>query len=170
MKPPSKTSLVLWGLLSLPGGAAALNSDRQQPIQIEAEQVEVDKPKGFSRYQGKVKFVQGSLVIQGDTVLLYHKKGVLDKVVIQGEPASFQQQPDEGEASIFSSANKIEYLAKQSRLFLYESAKVSQGNNSFAGETIEYDIVKGTVIANKDNEGQHRINAIIEPQEDDKPE
>jgi len=169
MKSLNKNSLLLL-LFTLPSSVWALSNDREQPIFIEAEQVEVDKPKGFSRYQGHVKFVQGSLVIRGSTVLLYHKAGEIDKVIIHGKPASFQQQPDEGEIAIVSSANKIEYIAKQSRLFLFDSAKVSQGNNSFAGEKIEYDMVKGTVVANKDSSGNERISAFIEPEEDKKTE
>ena len=115
---------------------------------------------------GNVKFVQGSLVIRGSTILLYHKSGAVDKIIISGRPASFQQTPDQGGIIIISQANKMEYIAKQSRLFLFNSAKVSQGNNSFSGEKIEYDIVKGTVVANKGSSGNNRIHAIFEPEEE----
>ncbi len=162
MKSRNKNSFLLLALIWLPNTVQALSNDRDQPIFIEAEQVEVNKLKGFSRYQGQVKFVQGSLIIRGETVLLYHKNGAVDKIIIHGKPASFQQQPDKGGISIVSSANKIEYIAKQSRLFLFESAKVSQGNNSFSGEKIEYDMVKGTVVANKGSSSKNRIHAIIE--------
>jgi len=166
MKSRNKNSLLLLALVCLPNTVYALASDREQPIFIQAEQVEIDKLKGFSRYQGNVKFVQGSLVIRGGVVLLYQKDGNIDKVIIRGRPASFQQLPDKGEATIVSRANKMEYIAKQSRLFLFDSAKVSQGNNSFSGEKIEYDIVKGTVVANKGSSGNDRIHAIIEQEEE----
>ncbi len=166
MKFQNKTSILILMLTCLPGITLALSSDREQPIFIEAEEVEIDKLKGFSRYLGNVKFVQGSLIIKGSSVLLYHNKGEINKVIIQGQPARFQQQPDEGEGSIISKANKMEYIAKQSRLFLFDSAKVSQGNNSFSGEKIEYDMVKGTVVANKDSSGKERVHAVIEQEEE----
>ena len=162
MKSQNKNSLLLLALFCLPGGAHALSSDREQPIFIEADEVEIDKLKGFSRYQGNVKFVQGSLIIRGEVILLTHKDGVIDKVVIDGEPATFQQMPDKGAATIVSHAHKMEYYAKQSRLYLFNSARVSQGNNSFSGEKIEYDIVNSTVIANKGVSGGNRVNAILE--------
>ena len=165
MKSPRNNSLVLL-LACLPGSSLALSTDRQQPIFIEAEQVEIDKTNGFSRYEGNVKFRQGSLIIRGGIVMLYHKNGEIEKAVIEGKPASFQQTPDKGDASIVSHANKMEYNAGTSRLFLFDSAKVSQGNNSFTGEKIEYDIIHGTVVANKDMEGQGRINAVIEQKGD----
>lgn len=166
MKSRNKNNLLLLALVCLPNTVQALASDREQPIFIQAEQVEIDNTKGFSRYQGNVKFVQGSLIIRGGTVLLYHKDGAVDKVIIRGRPASFQQLPDKGDVTIVSRANKMEYIAKQSRLFLFDSAKVSQGNNSFSGEKIEYDIVKGTVVANKGSSGNERIHAIIEQDEE----
>jgi len=168
MKSPNKNSLWLLAFVSLPTELSALSNDREQPIFIQADQVEIDKLKGFSRYQGNVKFVQGSMVIRGGIVMLYHKDGTIDKVIIRGQPASFQQMPDKGDVTIISRANKMEYFAKQSRLFLFDSAKVSQGNNSFAGEKIEYDIVKGTVVANKGSSDNGRIHAIIEQQEEEK--
>ena len=166
MKSRNKNSLLLMALVCLPNTVHALASDREQPIFIEAGQVEIDKLKGFSRYQGNVKFVQGSLIIRGGTILLYQKDGEINKVIIHGQPASFQQMPDEGGITIVSQANKMEYIAKQARLFLFNSAKVSQGNNSFSGEKIEYDIVLGTVVANKNSSGNNRIHAIIEQEEE----
>lgn len=165
MKFQNVNSIVILVTLSLPGTAFGLSTDRDQPILIEAEQVEVDKLKGFSRYQGNVKFRQGSLIIRGGIILLYHKEGEINKVVIHGKPASFQQTPDKGESSIVSRANKMEYIAQTSRLFLFESARVAQGNNRFSGEKIEYDIVKGTVVANKGTSGKNRIHAVIEQNE-----
>ncbi len=150
-------------ILCLPASVRALSSDREQPIFIEAEEVELDKQKGISRYHGNVRFRQGSLVIHGGTILLYHKDGQVEKVIINGQPASFQQQPDKGETTIVSQARKMEYIASRSRLFLYDNAQVSQGKNSFSGEKIEYDIIKGTVVANKNSSGKNRINAILEP-------
>lgn len=166
MKFLSKNRLIVLLIGLLPGSAIGLSTDREQPILIKAEQVEIDRTRGFSRYQGHVRFQQGSLVIHGGMVLLYHKDGVIEKAIIHGNPASFQQTPDKGEASIVSRANKMEYIAQSSRLFLFESAKVSQGNNSFSGEKIEYDIVKGTVVANKGVTGNNRIHAVIEQEKD----
>lgn len=155
-------SFILVILIGMPACASALSTDHQQPVQIEAEEVVFDKQKGISRYNGNVQFKQGSLIIKGGTILLYHRDGLLDKVIINGQPASFQQTPDKGNDAIVSRAHRMEYLASQSRLLLYKDARVTHGKNVFSGEMIEYDIVKGTVVANKGDSNGRRINAILE--------
>lgn len=152
-------------LLLSPSLSMALETDRKQPIFIEAEVVKLDKENGISRYTGNVQFKQGSLLIRGTSVVLYHKQGQVEKAVINGMPASFQQMPDKGGISIVSQAHKMEYISDQSRLFLFQKARVAQGNNIFTGETIEYDFANGRVVANKDNGEGNRINAILETEE-----
>ncbi|MDH5407541.1 MAG: lipopolysaccharide transport periplasmic protein LptA [Gammaproteobacteria bacterium] len=146
----------------------ALESDRSQPIFIKANHVEIDKQKGFSTYSGNVSFSQGSIKIQGDQVTMYYKNGELDKAVVKGRPALFQQQPDKGNDTVVSQAKTLEYYARSSRLFLLDKAEVSQGANSFAGARIEYDIHRSTVVANNNNSTKGRINAILAPAPENK--
>ena len=158
--------LILLGLSWLANPAFALQSDREQPIYITADHVEIDKKNGFSKYTGQVHMKQGSVNIRGDLVLLYHQNGEVEKVIINGEPASFQQQPDKGGDVVISKAKRMEYFAKNSRIFLINDARVSQGVNRFSGERIEYDIYRGTVVANKDKANKNRVHAIIAPAEE----
>lgn len=149
-------------LLFTSSPVVALESDREQPIYIKANRVEIDKKLGVSIYSGKVAISQGSLKIRGDRVTLHYKKGALNKAVIKGKPAVFQQREKDGQ-TVVSQAYRMEYYAHKARLFLLEQAKVSQGANSFAGAKIEYDIHKSTVIANNNNSSRGRINAILAP-------
>ena len=158
--------ILLPALLWLTGPALALQSDREQPIYITADHVEIDKGKGFSKYTGRVHIRQGSVNIRGELVLFHHQNGEVEKVIINGEPASFQQQPDKGSDVIVSNARRMEYFAKTSRLFLIDDAQVTQGANRFSGERIEYDIYRGTVVAKKDETGKSRVRAIIAPAEE----
>ncbi|MDH5180618.1 MAG: lipopolysaccharide transport periplasmic protein LptA [Gammaproteobacteria bacterium] len=150
-------------LVSYAGPLSALEDDRKQPIHIKADHVEIDKRNGYSVYSGGVDINQGSLRIQGDSVTLYYEKGQLDKAVINGTPARFQQQRDKDGQQVVSQANTMEYHARRARLFLLDEARVTQGANSFAGARIEYDIQKSTVIANNSDSSSGRINAILAP-------
>ena len=163
---PCLAGLLLPSLLWLTGTVFALPSDREQPIYITADHVEIDKAKGFSKYSGQVHIQQGSLDIRGDLVLLYHQNGEVEKVIINGEPASFQQQPEKGSDIVTSNAKRMEYFAKDSRLFLIDDAQVTQGANRFSGEHIEYDIYRGTVVAKKEEGSKSRVRAIIAPPEE----
>ena len=145
----------------------ALESDRSQPIFIKANRVEIDKQKGYNTYSGNVTFSQGSIKIHGDQVKMFYKNGELDKAIVNGRPALFQQQPDKDDGTVVSQAKRLEYYAKSSRLFLLDEAEVAQGANSFAGARIEYDIHRSTVIANNNNSTKGRINAILAPAPED---
>jgi hypothetical protein len=48
-------------------------------------------------------------------------------------------------------------------LLLKHNAEVNQGANHFRGDFIEYDTLTSTVKANKDENSQTRVHAIIQP-------
>lgn len=141
----------------------ALTSDREQPIQVNADSMVAEEPKGFSHYKGNVLIVQGSLKVIADEVIIYFTDGELDKLIIKGNPAHLQQQPDNSEDLVYSQAKTMEYYATSDRLFLLEDAKVRQGNNHFSGARIEYDTRNSTVSATSEGKDKGRIRAVIMP-------
>lgn len=147
--------------------AWALRSDRKQPIDIKANRVEVDQKTQTSHYIGNVHLVQGSLKIDADDVVVYMVKGKLNKIVITGNPARFQQQPENQKDIVNSQALNMEYYAGQERLLLRHHAEVNQGPNHFRGDFIEYDTLTSTVKANKGMNSKSRVHAIIQPSGED---
>lgn len=144
----------------------ALRSDRNQPIDIKADRVEVDQRKEVSNYIGNVRVEQGSLKIDADHVVVYMVQGKLQKIVITGKPARFEQQPDDQQQIVKSRAEYMEYFAGKERLLLKHNAEVNQGPNHFRGDIIEYDTLTSTVKANKGENSQTRVHAIIQPATD----
>lgn len=152
---------LLFGTL-LPSAWALLN-DRKQPIDIKADRVEVNQRKQVSHYIGNVRLVQGSMKIEASNVVVYMVHGKLDRIMISGNPARFQQKPQGHEGLVTSTAQNMEYYAQQQRLLLKHNAEVNQGNNHFRGEFIEYDTRTSTVKANKGADSNARVHAIIQP-------
>ena len=157
--------LISAGLLLLTGSVFALKSDREQAINIEADHVEINEKTQISHYRGNVLMKQGSLKIQADKVTVYVKDGVLYRLTIQGNPAHFEQVPDNKKELVKSRAKHMEYFATQQRLLLKQDAEVLQGANQFRGDQIEYDTLTSTVRANKDDDSDSRVHAIIQPSE-----
>jgi lipopolysaccharide export system protein LptA len=147
----------------------ALTSDREQPIQVNADSMVTEEPKGFSHYKGNVVIVQGSLKVIADEVIIYFTDGTLDKLIITGNPAHLQQLPDDSEDPVFSQAKKMEYFASSDRLFLLEDAQVKQGNNHFSGARIEYDTRNSTVSATSLGKDKGRVRAVIIPKQANEP-
>jgi len=157
--------LPLWLLATLPVSTAfALSSDREQPIHINADSMVAEEPKGYSHYLGNVHITQGSLKVDADEVYIYLVDGLLDKLIIIGEPAKLQQIPDNSTEIVYSRAKRMEYFASTDRLLLMKDAEVWQGANRFSGEHIEYDTLNSRVSANSNGQEAGRIRAVIIPQ------
>ena len=59
-------NLVTLVFLFLPAPLLALSSDRDQPIEVEADSLEVRDAEKISIYSGKVRLNQGSLALRAD--------------------------------------------------------------------------------------------------------
>ncbi len=144
----------------------ALHSDRDQPIDIRADRVEVNEKEEVSQYVGNVHLKQGTLDIKADKITVYLSEGRLTKIAIRGNPATFKQQPEDKQDIVKSSARYMEYFASKEHLVLKTNAQVVQGANHFSGDYIEYDTLNSTVKANKDEDSGSRVHAIIQPKAD----
>ena len=92
---------------------AALDSDRDQPIQIEADVAVRDESAGETRYEGNVILTQGSLRITADMISIKHDSAAADKIVAIGRPATLVQQPASDQSPVDASARQIEYIRSE---------------------------------------------------------
>ena len=158
-------------LLLLPSFAWALPSDRQQPINIEADHAKIDDKEGMTQYKGTAILTQGTLRIEGDIITFYYDKNKqLTKAVAQGKYAKYQQVQKPGETPVRARALQMEYYAKSQKIYLLGKGHVWQNGDEFSGDHIEYDITKNIVNASskpakagtKPKKGE-RIHIIIQP-------
>lgn len=156
-------SSVYLGLLLFSPVCWGLETDRQQPIHIQADRITVHEKQGVSYYEGDVQFTQGSLKINGDEVTVYIQGDVLQKIIVKGAPATLQQKPQPDQELVHSKASRMEYDAVKQIVTLFENAHVQQGPNSFAGDYIEYDTRNNTVSARKGETEDSRVRVIITP-------
>ena len=156
--------VLLFGLSPL--SALALSSDKQQPIHIEADSVVIDDAQGTAVYRGNVRYSQGSTHLEADQVTVYSAdRQKVDKVVSDGQPATFRQRPDNQDEDMRGQASHIEYFADDEHVILEGDAHLWQGKNEFAGSHIEYDTAKETVKAVKAETDEGRVQVIIQPRQ-----
>lgn len=141
----------------------ALSSDRQQPIAIEADQVDIDERAGISTYRGNVRLTQGSLRMQAEQVVVHSRERAVQKVIATGQPATFSQRPDNADEDVQASAEEVEYDAVKGTLLLQHQATFTQGMNLFQGNRIEYDMQNDTVAASSKEDSPSRVQVIIHP-------
>lgn len=164
-------ALFLWAaLLAAPVAGFALSSDREQPIHIEADSVEIDDVERVSTYRGNVSYTQGSIHLKADVVTLYYDENrELKHFRAEGDPARFRQRPDGQDEDMRAQAQLIEYFASSERVVLHHGAHVWHQGNEFAGERIQYDAGRDMVQAEKGESEEGRVQVIIQPQQDGRP-
>lgn len=176
MSPKSASAwlAVLFGLV-LPLGAAALENDPRQPIEIEADLMTLDQQSGISTYRGNIKLTQGSIRITAEELILHSENGRLQRMEILGNekaPAMFHQSTDDGEQAQ-GQARRIEYTAADSRMVLLGQAELLQGNNHIRSARIDYNTERNSFVAGRAseqsqtapaNQPDERVRIVITPQ------
>lgn len=157
-----KTILISLFLL-FTSSAMALKKDVEKPVYISADSVVFNKAKGFAIYEGHVSIVQGTLEIKASKIEIQAPKNEISKITATGNPVSFQQKMDDGKLAK-GKANRVIYLIKDKRLFLDGNAVISQGNDKFSSNHIDYSIRNGELKAgNKKAPGKSRVRVIFYP-------
>lgn len=131
----------------LPGVAAALSSDRDQPMYVEADRADIDDQRGVSVYRGNVKITQGTLQLTAAELTVHSKDGDITKAIAIGQPATYRQRPDGKEQDVEAEALRMEYFGVEQKIILIDKAEVRQGGDTFRSDRIHYDIAKDVVNA-----------------------
>ncbi len=129
--------LALLGLLQL--DALAVEFDRRQPIDIQADTSETDLARGITHLKGNVRIEQGDLKINAAQGDIYNDGRVVSKVILRGRPASWElRSADEG--TVTASAEIIEYRLAEEIIELTGNAFVSHPQGEARGDHIRYDL------------------------------
>src|ERR1700674_4788379 len=84
--------VLLLAAMALPGIALADKSDRDKPVNIEADRVTIDDKKKQSVFEGNVTMSQGTLMLKADKVVVTQDAGGFNFAVAYGKPAYFKQK------------------------------------------------------------------------------
>ncbi|MFK7912948.1 MAG: lipopolysaccharide transport periplasmic protein LptA [Pseudomonadales bacterium] len=148
-------------MLAASGIALALPEDADQPINIRANEGELDRVSRTGIYRGDVQVDQGTLRIKAETMTVVYKDQKVTRITFNGTPATYQQQLNADEEMVFANAKTIVYYTQNEKLELEGDAFLSQQGNELRGEQIDYDIVAGKVDAESAGEGPIRM--VVQP-------
>ncbi|MDH3760366.1 MAG: lipopolysaccharide transport periplasmic protein LptA [Gammaproteobacteria bacterium] len=155
-----KYSLLLALLVAPP--LWALSDDSEQPIEVEADSLELREQENISVYQGNVSLRQGSLQIRSERLVI-HFNEARDLVLMEmsGSPARFRQLDDE-QREMLGQAGRINYRESESMLELLDNARFSH-----AGDTIESNLIRINTEDNNIQAGSadavERVKMLIQP-------
>jgi lipopolysaccharide export system protein LptA len=149
-------------LLLLPLRLAALDSDGDQPIEVEADRLEVREQENISIYEGRVKLVQGSLVINSDRLVIhFNDANELTLMEMTGTPAKFRQL-DNQRREMRGRAEQIDYVESKSLLELRREARFEHAGDSIEGDLIRVNTENNNIEAGS-SKPEERVKMLIKP-------
>lgn len=154
-------TLLLLPLLLLSQGVIA--AEQNQPMSIEADQLQIDEIKGSSTYFGKVRLQQGDMQIQADQVeLLFDSSNQLKSLKITGNPALFQQKSPQGQ-SLSGEAAQMLYHQQNRVLEMQGNAVLINNGNRIESQQISINTETQQLTAGT-ADSKERVRMIIQPQ------
>lgn len=147
---------------AFPLASLALKSDRDQPIRVSSDSVDVNQKHGLSKYSGNVILIQGTLRIEANEVLVYFRKNKVDKVFANGKPVKFRQRLDGQEREIEAAARRVQFYVLKNQLDLFDDVVFQQGQDTFRSPVVRYNLNTMQLIADGGNNAQ-RVHSVLQP-------
>jgi lipopolysaccharide export system protein LptA len=144
----------------LPVDATAKSSDRNQPMDVEADRTDAELgDDGQAILTGNVLITQGTLEVGADRATIHRNAGEISQVVLTGAPATLKQVNDNGE-TMNAHASQITYTLSNELIVLSGSVVIEQPRGTLRGETIKYDLKTGRLDGGGDG---NRVKMRIMP-------
>ena len=158
---------LLLGFILLPQLVLALPSDREKPIEIEADSADLDNGKGVSVYRGDVVMTQGTTRITGDKITIYSTEKEVRRVVATGNNtrAYYEELQDKEQGLLQAWGYTIDYQLEKDQIELIRDGELKNQGDIFKGEKINYNISLQTVNATSEKKegGSRRVQMVIHP-------
>ncbi len=157
---PAALSLTLLSLALAAGPAFAKSTDRQQPMDLSASNMDaLLTDDSVSVLEGSVSIRQGSLEVDADRAEVHRKAGEIDHIVLTGSPARLRQLSDQGEP-MDARAAQVVYNTASEVMVLTGNVVITQPRGNLSGETVKYDITTGRLDGGGDGK---RVSMRILP-------
>jgi lipopolysaccharide export system protein LptA len=147
------------------GPARALDSDKDKPLNVEADKFEGGLKQDLSVLTGNVRITQGSIVGTGARADIHQKDSDVKRVVLTGAPATFQQAI-EGGGTMKGRARSIDYDPTAKHAVLTGDAVVEHPSGEARGERLTYDVDTGKMSGDGQG-GSGRVHLRMEPKAKD---
>ncbi len=155
-------ALLLGALVQGPQVLAA-SADRKLPLEIESDRKHTDYKSGQAVYEGRVIIRQGQLLLQSDKATIYLREGELERIVLEGRPATYHDRDEQGQP-VYGEAQRMDYHAVQGVLTLSGKARVERAGDTLASERIVYHIETEVVDAGAG--GGDRVHMVLQPRDE----
>src|SRR5258706_2650574 len=150
--------------------ASAERADRDKPVNLEADRVDLDDAKKEAVFVGSVTLTQGTLTIKADKIIVKQDAEGLQYGIAYGNPAHFRQRREGSDEYIEGFSERLEFDGKADKVQLFPNARIQRGGDEVRGDYIAYNavteffqVIGGGKSAASASNPQGRVHAVIQP-------
>ncbi len=148
----------------------AERADRDKPVNLEADRVELDDAKKEAVFEGNVTLTQGTMMIKADKIIVKQDADGFQYGIAYGSPAHFRQKREGFDDFIEGFSERLEYDSKADKMQMFTNARIQRGRDEVRGDYISYNSITeffqviggGKTVATPGNP-QGRVRAVIQP-------
>ena len=164
---PAKPILLLAALLIVCAHPAhAEKGDRNKPLNIVSDSLNVDDANHTSTFEGRVELTQGTLRVNAQKIVVTEDAAGNKHCLATGKPANFRQKRDIVNEYVEGYGERIEYDSRSGTVDFFVHARVKRDQDDVRGDHIIYNSLTDVFHV----EGRHesgrtdgRVHATILP-------
>jgi lipopolysaccharide export system protein LptA len=155
-----RTNNVYFRKVRIAQGANSVTADQGQATR---EALGGNFDNSLWTFRGNVKItMQGGLLTADEAQVDFAKK-LLSKAVAHGKPAEFEQRLEKTGKVAHGHAEDIDYDAAKGIVRLTKNAWLTDGQNEVRGESLKYNVLAQSIIADAAEQNSQRVHIIITP-------
>src|SRR5580698_1755723 len=120
-------------------------------------------------FRGNVKITMEQGTLASDEADIAFAKKLLAKAVVNGKPAIFEQKLARLGKTAKGHADTIDYDVGKGIVHFSKNAWLSDGDREIQGESLKYNLLTQTIIAEASEQASQRVHIIITPPAESKP-
>jgi lipopolysaccharide export system protein LptA len=114
-------------------------------------------------FRGTVKISVPQGMLNSDEAQVFFANNTLAKATANGKPATFQQKVAKADKIVNGHSDSIDYDAGQGIVHLTSDAFLSDGQNEIRGQSLKYNVIAQSLIADAPEQQGQRVHIIITP-------
>jgi lipopolysaccharide transport protein LptA len=120
-------------------------------------------------FRGNVKIAMDQGLLTSDEAEITFAKKLLSKAIVNGKPAAFEQRIAKTGKLAQGHADSIDYDVTKGVVHFSKNAWLSDGEREILGESLKYNVLAQTIIAEGSEQASQRVHIIITPPVNPKP-
>jgi lipopolysaccharide transport protein LptA len=135
----------------------------------QAQTTGVDTDNSHWVFRGNVKISMDQGQLTSDVAEITFTNKLLSRAVVNGNPAAFEQHVAKTGKLAQGHADSIDYDVAKGVVHFSKNAWLSDGQREIGGESLRYNIVAQSIVAEGAEQGSQRVHVIITPPANPKP-